>query len=83
MRRIERELIAIEADRIEQLHESVEDTLNVGLKPVLALLDSAEDGRLIVEVADETPDHRVEALLKLAELELDFGRTEQQPAEHP
>ena len=82
MRRIEREPIVIKADRIEQLHDSVEDTPNIGLKPVPALLDSAENGRLIVELADETPDHRIEALLKFAELELDFSRTEQQPAEH-
>ena len=83
MRRIEREAIPIEADQIEQLHDSVKHALYVGLEPVPALPDSAENGRLICDFDDETPDHRVEALLEFAELELDFGRTERQPAEHP
>lgn len=65
-----------------QLLDSVEDALDVGLEPVSALPDSAENGRFIVEVVDETPDHRVEAVLEFTELELDFGRTEQQSAEH-
>ena len=82
MRRIEREAIAIEADRIEQLRDSVEDALNVGLKPVPALPDSAEDGRFIVKVTDETPNHRVEALLVFAELKLHSSRTEQQSTEY-
>jgi|GEM_PF-3941628 len=42
MRRIERKAIAIETGRIAQLLDSIEDALNVGLKPVPALLELAE-----------------------------------------
>ena len=82
MCRIKRKSISVEADRIVQLLDSVEHALYIGLEPIPELPKSAENGRLILEPADETPNHRVEALLKFTELKLDFGCAEQQSAEH-
>jgi hypothetical protein len=77
MRRIEHESRAVEAESVEKLNEMVEQPLNERLDTVPELPDRAQYRRLICKSTDETPEHRIEAVLEFSELELRLGGAQQ------